>query len=510
MTLGGSCAWPETMRELEAVGRYDTPVSALPPAIGSPAWDRELREFGVLRADLDLLCELALCFARADRDRAARGEAAEDADGEDDGEDDGESGSRAPALTGHDMSLAPSQVMARLARVEAEDDGGGALWLHLLDEVLIDAERWHALERLRRLVAEQRVARRQQGEYGLARYQVMEAAAWLLFHESHPGYHAMMYLRHVFYEWRDAEGLLDWFARQMAALLVHGDAAIQESAEYSLGVDYFEDDLDATLILPRLLPLVTEAWRASILERSGYIAWEAKRDWYRQLAERPERHQALAGALRDSLLSAFFGTVDAREAFELVQHLRRQQPELLWASRVGRDLQTAFALPVLAWVASVICPRGAGQLAAGHRDRPPDAVLLLAFEARAPGRSPMSWSLPSWLDRSELYLDDARVAAVHTVRFSHDRDRPFLRDAAPEHARRDADPAQLTADPRGAGLELLATVQWHAVTMEAEHAPWSLLGRVVAIWPNRMYEWREQLPGRGWRERASVAPRETE
>ena len=57
------------------------------------------------------------------------------------------------------------------------------------------------------------------------------AAAWVLLHQSHPWYAALMYLRHD--AWFGADKpMRDWIVRQFAAMLVHGPGPVAESGEY--------------------------------------------------------------------------------------------------------------------------------------------------------------------------------------------------------------------------------------------------------------------------------------
>ncbi|MEV6930770.1 hypothetical protein AB0M46_40645 [Dactylosporangium sp. NPDC051485] len=53
------------------------------------------------------------------------------------------------------------------------------------------------------------------------------AAVLVLFHQEHPSYSALMYLRFV---WNDADDRLrSWIVRQYAAMLVHGPRAVTDS-----------------------------------------------------------------------------------------------------------------------------------------------------------------------------------------------------------------------------------------------------------------------------------------
>jgi hypothetical protein len=109
------------------------------------------------------------------------------------------------------------------------------------------------------------------------------AAVLVLFHQEHPSYSALMYLRFV---WNGGDGRLrDWILRQYAAMLVHGSRPVADSGTYGLAVDYFEHHNDAPGVLAALLAQVPAVHWGGILRAAGSLAWPVKR----RLWSRPRR-----------------------------------------------------------------------------------------------------------------------------------------------------------------------------------------------------------------------------
>jgi hypothetical protein len=312
------------------------------------------------------------------------------------------------------------------------------------------------------------------------RCMLLRCAAWILFHETHPGYHAMMYLRFAYWDLREHDHLVDWVARQLAAMLVHGSPEIVESVEYSLGVDFFEDNRDAELILPRLLPIVEDEHRSDFLRQSGYITWAAKRDFYIQLIDDPDQHWELAQSLRDSFYSFFFGTVDVLDAYDLFQRLDRAHAPEWWDPEVRRDIIMAMTQPLRAWVESGI--------ALHQSPDPHDAIVALAV---APLRTTPSVSYYgnylSWLPGSEIYVDGQCHGVLRKARYSIDHERPFAGyQDPPRHTRVTA--SGPTPD------EAAATIEWHGVATCEGSSVLELVGRWIELWPAGIWPLRAELP----------------
>ncbi|MBF9129210.1 hypothetical protein I0C86_09510 [Plantactinospora sp. S1510] len=144
------------------------------------------------------------------------------------------------------------------------------------------------------------------------------AAAWILFHQHHPSYGALMYLGHV---WSSAEQTLrDWVVRQFAAMLVHGPGPVAASGEYGLWVDYFEAWSEAPGVFTSLAAQTPHSCWHRLLSAAGPVPWTAKRDYFLEAAEIPELHTALAEGISGSFYD-IYGNVDAVEAAHLLDRI---------------------------------------------------------------------------------------------------------------------------------------------------------------------------------------------
>lgn len=125
------------------------------------------------------------------------------------------------------------------------------------------------------------------------------AAVLVLFHQEHPSYWALMYLRFVY---NDADRRLrDWIIRKYAAMLVHGPAPVTESGTYGLTIDYFENDADAPDVLAALLTQVPASRWGGILRAAGPLPWPVKRDLFLTAAQMPALHDPLGVGIAASI-----------------------------------------------------------------------------------------------------------------------------------------------------------------------------------------------------------------
>jgi hypothetical protein len=144
------------------------------------------------------------------------------------------------------------------------------------------------------------------------------AAAWVLLHQDHPSYAALMYLRHT---WRGAsEALRDWIVRQFAAMLLHGPAPVAESGKYGLWVDYFETPSDAPEVFDGLAAQLPHSGWQRLLSAAGPVPWAVKRDRFLEAVEVPALHAALAAGIAGSFYD-IYGDVDAVEAAHLLERV---------------------------------------------------------------------------------------------------------------------------------------------------------------------------------------------
>lgn len=458
-----------------------------PPPIGSHQWDRELRALGVSRIDVDLLHDLAVAFARDRSARAGQGEENGDADTE-----------PTAVLTGHDVTFAPDSVIAKVEAAEAGEGEFAGLWPTLCGELLFSAEHWQALDRLRALAERRRREARAGCDHRQREFSVARAAAWVLFHEQHPDYSTMMHVRFAYFGLCRDDTLIDWFTRQLAAMMVHGNEEVARSVDYSLGVDFFEDARDAAIVVPRLLPLVTQAHRDNILWRSGYITWSAKSAFYFALVEQPTYHRALAEALSDSLFSFFFGTVEARPALDIFRRIDRAHERAWWAPGVRRNIIIGLTRPVRAWVQSaIVFDEPEGQALPGDSSRPQGSIsglLALRFESYRERPSCRTFgSCPSWFDASEIFRDERCYGAVHTPRYRLKYESPFDEQPPPAHTRRTAEvPDEVTEGEREAVFA--RPVEWHAVSARGDESLLQLVGESIEFWPEGLHAQRKDLP----------------
>jgi hypothetical protein len=208
----------------------------------------------------------------------------------------------------------------------------------------------------------------------------VHAVFWVLYHQVRPSYAALMYLRHT---WFDASrGLRDWIVWQYAAMLRHGPDPVAKSAEYGLWVDYFERSEAAEVFasLMRLLP--HDRWHR-LLSAAGPVPWAAKRECFREAAEIPDLHAALAEGIDGSFYDVY-GDVDAVEAAELLTRITVDDEQLRAA------LAEATTQPL--------------------RLRSGSAVVVTAPEWKHPGSFLLQLTIDGsrwrWVAGSELVADD--------------------------------------------------------------------------------------------------------
>jgi hypothetical protein len=152
-----------------------------------------------------------------------------------------------------------------------------------------------------------------------------EAAAWILLHQDHPSYAALMYLRLVWSHGNKA--LRAWIVRQFAAMLVHGPGPVAESGEYGLWVDYFETPSDAPEMFTGLAEQLPHSHWHRLLRSAGPVPWAAKRDRFLEAAELPALHAVLAEGIAGSFYD-LLGDVDAVEAAQLLERITVADDEL--------------------------------------------------------------------------------------------------------------------------------------------------------------------------------------
>ncbi|NDU71298.1 hypothetical protein GWI34_01490 [Actinomadura sp. DSM 109109] len=264
------------------------------------------------------------------------------------------------------------------------------------------------------------------------------AAVWILLHQRFPSYGCLMYLRMC---WSNGDRVLqDWIVRQFAAMLVHGPGPVAESAEYGLWVDFFESSEASHVFAALTLQLPRDHW-GRLISGAGPVSWEAKRDVFREAAEDPALHPALAKGLAGSFYDVY-GQVDAVEASALLARITGADGDLLEA------LTEAVTQPLRLRTGTAVI---VDEFDPGWAH--PGSFLL-----RAVVRSPRS----RWVPRSEL-VADGRVYG----RLAH-WDFPF--DAAKIAHR-------TVGGPEPAGRVVLFRVEG-----PAEHAG-PLVNRDVEAWP---------------------------
>jgi hypothetical protein len=144
------------------------------------------------------------------------------------------------------------------------------------------------------------------------------AAAWVLLHQDHPSYAALMYLRHV---WLSAgPALRAWIVRQFAAMLLHGPAPVAASAGYGLWVDYFETPRDAPEVFTGLAAQLPHTHWPRLLGAAGPVPWAVKRERFLEAADDPALHDDLAAGIAGSFFDVY-GDVDAVDAARLLRRL---------------------------------------------------------------------------------------------------------------------------------------------------------------------------------------------
>ena len=103
-------------------------------------------------------------------------------------------------------------------------------------------------------------------------------------------------------------------------MLVHGRREVVESAQYGLWVDFFESPDEVTTVFPALLAQVPREHWGAILDPSGPVPWDLKRDAYALAREDPRLHGPLIKGLIGSFYDVY-GQVDAVEAARLCEGL---------------------------------------------------------------------------------------------------------------------------------------------------------------------------------------------
>jgi hypothetical protein len=206
------------------------------------------------------------------------------------------------------------------------------------------------------------------------------AAVLVLFHQEHPSYSALMYLRFV---WNDGSvRLRDWIVRQYAAMLVHGPRQVADSVEYGLVMDYFEAYQDAPGVLAALLAQVPADHWGGILRVAGPLAWPVKRGLFLAAAEVSALHAPLAEGMAGSFYG-IYGDIDAPEAAELLGRITVAD------DRIRAHLVEATTQPMLMQSGSAIVVTDA-------RWAHPDSFLL---------EMTVTSGLWRWSSRSELVVD---------------------------------------------------------------------------------------------------------
>jgi hypothetical protein len=215
------------------------------------------------------------------------------------------------------------------------------------------------------------------------------AAVLVLFHQDHPSYSALMYLRFV---WNDADSRLRaWILRQYAAMLVHGPGPVTDSGVCGLELDYFEYCDDAPDVLAALLTQVPVGHWGGILRAAGALRWPVKRHLFRTAAELPALHAPLAQGMVASFYGVY-GDIYAPEAAELLRRIT------VVDDRVRAALVEATTQPMLMRSGSAIV------VTDERWTHPGSFVLELTLTSG-------SWR---WLPRSELVLDGrVRGRLVH-------------------------------------------------------------------------------------------------
>ncbi|MGI5420083.1 hypothetical protein [Actinomadura luteofluorescens] len=267
------------------------------------------------------------------------------------------------------------------------------------------------------------------------------AAVWVLLHQRFPSYGILVYLRMC---WSDGDHVLqNWVVRQLAAMLTHGPGPVAESAEYGLWVDYFESP-EVSQVFTALASQMPRSHWECLISGAGPVPWDAKRRVFREAAEVPALHPALARGLAGSFYDVY-GQVDAVEAAALLDRITVADEDLREA------LAEATTQPLRLRTGSAVIVDDPGWTHQG------------SFLLRAVVRSPRA----RWVWRSEL-VADGRVYGrlVHW-------DFPF--DAA-QIAHR------TVAAPEPEGRIVLFRVEG-----DPEHAE-SLVNRDIEAWPPGLRE----------------------
>jgi hypothetical protein len=262
------------------------------------------------------------------------------------------------------------------------------------------------------------------------------AAAWILFHQSHPSYGALLYLR---FAWSDADqASRDWIVRQFAAMLIHGPAPVAESAEYGLWVDYVETPSDAPEVFDGLTAQLPHSHWHRLLSASGPIPWTVKRSRFQEAGDIPTLHGALAQGLAGSFYDVY-GDVDAVEAAQLLKRITVDDAELMAA------LVEATTQPLML--------RAGGAIIVDDASWPYPGSFLLDAEVSS-GR----WR---WVPGSELVADGTVLGRMEHWDFPLDR--TLARRAI-------------------AGRKLTGHHAFHRVEAAPEHLR-SLVNRDLESWP---------------------------
>ncbi|MGW2313267.1 hypothetical protein [Actinomadura luteofluorescens] len=205
------------------------------------------------------------------------------------------------------------------------------------------------------------------------------AAVWVLLHQRFPSYGILVYLRMC---WSDGDHVLqNWVVRQLAAMLTHGPGPVAESAEYGLWVDYFESP-EVSQVFTALASQMPRSHRECLISGAGPVPWDAKRRVFREAAEVPALHPALARGLAGSFYDVY-GQVDAVEAAALLDRITVADEDLREA------LAEATTQPLRLRTGSAVIVDDPGWTHQG------------SFLLRAVVRSPRT----RWVWRSELVAD---------------------------------------------------------------------------------------------------------
>ncbi|MEV0661012.1 hypothetical protein ACIBI3_10380 [Actinomadura luteofluorescens] len=269
------------------------------------------------------------------------------------------------------------------------------------------------------------------------------AAVWVLLHQGSPSYGILMYLRMC---WSNGDHVLqDWIVRQFAAMLLHGPGPVAESAEYGLWVDYFEMP-EASQVFAALASQMPRSQWEGLISGAGPVPWDAKRRVFREAAEVPALHPALARGLVGSFYDVY-GQVDAVEAAALVDRITVADEDL----REALAEATTQPLRLRTGSAVIVDESDPGWSHQG------------SFLLRAVVRSPRI----RWVGRSELVADGRVYGRLVHWDFPFDASRIAHRTvAAPE--------------PEG-------RIVLFRVEGAAEHAE-SLVNRDVEAWPPGLRE----------------------